>query len=211
MRQQPDGRDRDAVAADARAAGVAQDLGGADHVVVVLERLALALEHDAGHGPLRATRAGRVSTCSTISQASRLRVEAEPAGLAERAGQRAADLRRDAHAAARPLERDAHGLEDAAVVRAEEVLHEGIDVAPAPVDDLQPLAAPALAQLARERLRQARHAVEVVPVLARSGDARRAAPRAARGPATRAASVSGVWPRRCETASLEAQEPRRGP
>ena len=35
----------------------------------------------------------------------------EPARLAERAGQRAADLRRDADAAARPLERDAHGLE----------------------------------------------------------------------------------------------------
>ena len=164
LRQQADGRDRDAVAADARSARVAQDTRGPHHVVVVLERLALALEHDAGHGPFRRLAPHAQHLLDHLPGLEVAR-EAEPSRLAEAAGERAADLRGDADAEARLLERDAHGLEDAAVARAEQVLDERVDVAAPPVDDLQPLAAPALAQLARERLRQPRHGVELVPVL----------------------------------------------
>ena len=112
--QQAHGRDRDAVGPDARAAGIAQDAGRLDHRLVVLERLALALEHDAREralGRLAADREHLLDDLPGLEVAQ----EAQPAGLAEAAAEGAADLRRDAHAEARPLERDAHGLEHAAV------------------------------------------------------------------------------------------------
>ena len=70
-------------------AGMAEDLGRADDVVVVLERLALALEDDAGDRPLRDSRR-TVRTCSTISQALEVAREAEAARLAEHAAEGAA-------------------------------------------------------------------------------------------------------------------------
>ena len=112
--QEAHGRDGDAVAADLAAPGRAQDLGRADDVVVVLEGLALALEHDPGHGPL-----GRLAADGEdlLHHLPGLEVagEAQAARLAEGAGQRAADLRGHAHAVARPLQGDAHRLEQGAV------------------------------------------------------------------------------------------------
>ena len=80
-----------------------------------------------------------VSTCSTISQGSRLRRKPRRPVSQKRAAERAADLRGDAHAAARLLERDPHRLEDAPVAGAEEVLDEGVDDAAPAVDDLEPV------------------------------------------------------------------------
>ena len=82
MGSTPDGRDRDAVAAHARAAGIAQHLRGADHVVVVLEGLALALEHDARDRPLRRLAADGEHLLDHLPGLEVAR-EAEPARLAE--------------------------------------------------------------------------------------------------------------------------------
>ena len=147
------------------AAGVAQDRGRADHVVVVLERLALALEDDAGDGPLRASRR-TVSTCSTISQASRLRVKPRR------------PVSQNAQPSAQPTCDETHtlqrgrssGMRTASKTwpspGAEEVLDEGVHLAAPAVGDLQPVEPRVLARRPRAApSRGPRTSVEVVPVL----------------------------------------------
>src|SRR6185295_12499904 len=88
----------------------------------------------------------------------------EPARLAEHAAESASHLRRHAHAPARTLERDAHGLEHAAVLRTEEVFDERIHLAVLALDDLEPGGPPALQHLARGDAREARYSLEIVGV-----------------------------------------------
>src|SRR5207245_4184292 len=84
--------------------------------------------------------------------------------LAENAPERAAGLRRDADAPARPVERDAHRLEDVAS-RAEQILHERVDGAPAPVQDREARGAAPRQEGEGGPLRETTHAVEIVAVL----------------------------------------------
>src|SRR5262249_15324575 len=158
------GADGDPVAPDPRARGMAEEGGGLHYVVIVLERLALPLEDDAGHRPLRRLAADRQALPDHLPGLEVAR-EAEPARLAERAGERAADLRRDADAPSRPLERDADGFERAAVGRPEEVLHERVDLASPAIDDVETRAVAVREEALCRRPGEPAHAVEVVLVL----------------------------------------------
>ena len=162
--QEADGRDRDAVSPDVGAAGVAQEGGGPDHVLVVLEGLALALEHDAGDRPLRPLPAHREDLLHDLPGLE-VAAEARAPGLAEVAAERAADLGGHADAPPRAQERDANRLEHVAVRSPEEVLHEGIDGAASPVHDLEPRRPAPRDDLAAEGRGEAAHAVQVVSVL----------------------------------------------
>ena len=143
---------------------MAQDLGRPDHVVVVLEGLALALEHHAGHRPLGSLAADGQDLLHDLPGLE-VALETQPAGLAELAAEGAARLRRDADAPSGPLQRDPHRLEDAAVGSAEQVFDEGIDAAGPPVDDFQAVGAAAGGDLTLEAAGKPAHSFQIVPVL----------------------------------------------
>ena len=160
--EQANRRDRDRFAPDLEPRRVAQDRRGADHRVVILKRLALALEDDSADR----TGGSRIALDleDLLHHLPRLEIpfEAEAPGLAEGAAEPATRLRRNAHRIARLQERDADRLERYAVVRAEEVLDEAVERAFAPVDAVQTFRAAALADLVEQRARDARQSVQVV-------------------------------------------------
>jgi hypothetical protein len=90
--------------------------------------------------------------------------------FAKHAAEAAPRLRRDADGKTRREERDAHALEERAVLRAEQILDEPIERALTPVDFGKAPRAPALFDFGRERMRQPSEADEVVPPF--SGHAR---------------------------------------
>ena len=180
--RQSRGADRDVAGVDGQTARLVQHCDGLEHVVEVGHRLAHALEDHAVHAAAAQAAPDRAHLLDDLPG---LEVAREPhaAGRAELAAQRAAHLRADADREARPvLERDAHRLEHVAVVRAQGVLHERVD-----------LALLLCQQLERGHLRP-RHGCGPGSRGARRSGARGRAPRAApaRGPcAPRAAR----WPR----------------
>ena len=143
---------------------MAQDVGRGHDVLVVLEGFALALEDHAGDRAL-----GRFTAHAQhlVDDLPGLEVplEAHAAGFAERALEGAARLRGHANGESRQLERNAHSLEDAAVARAKEVLHEGIDGAATSIRDLEPIKPPRRHEGPGFGLLQSGDLVEIVPVI----------------------------------------------
>ncbi len=134
-----DGGDGDRFRGDAAAAGMREDLGGADDVGVVVERFALALENGAGDGARRFVAHG--DELGDDLPAFEMAREAEAAGRAEIAGHRAAGLAGEADGeAAFFLERNAHRFSDRAVGKSEEVFHEAVGWIRGAFDDLGALA-----------------------------------------------------------------------
>ena len=117
---------------------MAEDTGGADHLVVVQERLAHAHEHDAAHRPIGLGPDGE----DLPDDLGCIQVAAKPelTGGAKSAGQGAARLRGDAddvllllafigaHVGARGLagNRNADGFDACGAVQLEEILHEAV-------------------------------------------------------------------------------------
>ena len=152
--------------ADARAAGVAQHARRPHHVVVVLEAArpgpGTRRPWSAAPGDSRRT----ASACSTISQGSRLRRKpSRPVSQKEQAS--AQPTCEETQTLQRGF---SSGMRTASKTRpsgrAEQVLDEGIDLAAAAVEDLEPVEPAPLPKVPARALDKPRHAGEIVPVLA---------------------------------------------
>src|SRR5690606_40120862 len=118
---------------------IAEDRRGADHLVVVVEGLALALEDRARDAARRVVAHG--DERGDHLPRGEVPRQPEPPGRAEVAAHRAADLRRGTNAeAALLVERDPHRLGERSVRRSEEVLDEVVEGIGDPVDELETLA-----------------------------------------------------------------------
>ena len=164
-RHHPRGRQRDLAARDRQPLRVHHDLQRRRDIVVIVERLAHPHQHDVGQLPVLLRRrpfAERVARHHDLPDdlgRAQIAHQALRAGMAEAAGQGAADLRGDAQRAAVAF-RDVDGLDLLPVVEAQQPFAGAVD-RDARRRDRRPAQLVVLGQSFAERLRQIGHRGEI--------------------------------------------------
>ena len=160
VRHQPAGGERHAAHADAQSALHAQDAQEAHDVVVVVQRLAAAHQHDvADLLPLwREHAVGADDLAQDLARAQAARAAVERRG-AERTAHPAAHLRRDAERVA-VLVAHEHALDDVPVVQAVEQLDRAVELRGDRLEHLHGVVQAVFGQRLAQRLGQIAHALK---------------------------------------------------